>query len=69
MARGRVDAEERREWHRLSHLLAAIVNVVGGGKREPQELNPYHTPREVAPEEKEHVSLLRDVFGGGKHSG
>ena len=69
MARYRADAEERREWNRLSHLLAAIVNVVGGGKKEPREFNPYHVPRDVPLEEKEHVSILRDVFGGAKDSG
>jgi hypothetical protein len=67
MTTARIDDSERREWNRMSHLLA-MVAAVGGSKRpKPSDFNPYGQPVE-ATGEKEHVSVLKDLFGGGRQS-
>ena len=73
MTEARIDSDERREWNRLSHLIAAVANAIGGAKKKPAEFNPYRQNASSGGgagggEIKEHVSVLRDVFSRG-HSG
>jgi hypothetical protein len=66
MARGRIDDFERREWNRMSHLLAMVAAVGGSKKPKPSDFNPYGQQAEVEGP-KEHVSVLKDLFGGGRN--
>lgn len=69
MTEARLDSQERREWNRLSHLIAAVANAIGNAKAKPAEFDPFKQRATSQPGGKEHVSVLKGLFGKGGSNG
>ncbi|MEM8738085.1 MAG: hypothetical protein AAGG38_06355 [Planctomycetota bacterium] len=69
MTEARLDSEERREWNRLSHLLATIASAFSEDQVKPAECDPFKQRASSVSGDKEHVSVLKDLFGKGGKDG